>query len=153
MNTFYATVTFVTFMLANSLLAQVKETVDGATKITEQASKYGPEVWLATLIILAVFAALAIQFFFITVPGKKADLENKKADAESRKNLAEAFRELATVSGESHASSKAAATHGAVLREVAEHQASALEKINETMGEIDLGEEIGGIKQALKKKA
>lgn len=119
------------------LLAQ-DQRIEGAIRITEQASNLGGNVFIATLVLLIV----VVYLMAVVVPNARSHRQNTE-------KLTEVIATIGGVVAETHEHASNASANSDKLVAAIRTQSRVVEKINDAGPRIDIKSELGEIRGAL----
>lgn len=122
--------------------------------VTARASQYGPDTFLAVVVLVIIALFVAGWFWFVVRPQKEADIEFRKEEHKTQSLLAESVQALCNVTldvkskvADNHVSSKTMTEHLKALRAAAELSCEVAGKLDK---DNQCASELGEIKGLLK---
>lgn len=120
------------------MLAQATEAIGGAVKITEQASKYGGDIFVAVLVLLIV----VVYVVLVVVP-------NARSARNQTDKLVEAVSLMSGHVVETHEHAETASNNtGRVVRAM-KVQAEIIQRLNDAGPKLPIDDKLGEIRGAL----
>ena len=120
------------------LLAQAAEAINGATRVTEQASKYGGDVFVVVIVLLIV----ATYVILVTVPDARARREQSAS-------LAKAIETMAPHVVGAHDHAKTAGENTARILSALQRLVGVVQKLNQNGPKLDIDGDLRELKGVL----